>query len=375
MKKRSLRIVIFGLSLSSAWGNGHATTYRALVRSLSDRGHRVLFLERDVPWYAANRDLTGPAHCDLRYYESIAGLKMWAADVAAADLVIIGSFVPDGIGVANWVFRVASGKVAFYDIDTPVTLRALAQGTCTYLSPAQVPQYACYFSFTGGPTLEVLVDKWCAQSARALYCSVDASIYKPSKSDKRWDLGYLGTYSADRQPGVERFINEVACRLPQMKFVVAGAQYPSTIRWPANVDRMEHVPPSEHVQFYSSLSWALNLTRADMRAAGFSPSVRLFEAAACGTPIISDNWPGLETFFVRDREIVIAHTGVNVVATLLMPSEKRSRIGASARRRVLLEHTSDRRAIELEEWFTGTGRNRLRELSGSRGVTTSMDHA
>jgi spore maturation protein CgeB len=166
-----------------------------------------------------------------------------------------------------------------------------------------------------------------------------------------------------------------ASQWPAGRFVIAGPQYPETMATPVNVERIAHLAPADHPSFYNRLRFTLNVTRRDMIAAGYSPSVRLFEAAACGTPIISDNWPGLETFFVRDREIVIAHTGANVVATLLMPSEKRSRIGASARRRVLLEHTSDRRAIELEEWFSGTGRNRVRELSGSRGVTTSMDHA
>ncbi|HET6390383.1 CgeB family protein [Hyphomicrobium sp.] len=375
MKRRSLRIVILGLSLSSAWGNGHATTYRALIRSLSDRGHRVMFLERDVPWYAANRDLIGPACCELHFYDGLAGLEDWKREIASADLVIIGSFVPDGIAVADWVFRVARGKIAFYDIDTPVTLSALARGTCTYLSPAQVRQYACYFSFTGGPTLKLLVDKWRARSALALYCSVDTTIYKPQLTRKRWDLGYIGTYSADRQPGVERFINEVARQLPEMTFVVAGAQYPSSIRWPENVERIEHVPPSKHAEFYSSLGWALNLTRADMRTAGFSPSVRLFEAAACETPIISDDWPGLEAFFVPDQEIVTAESSEHVTGVLQMPAEDRRRIGEAARERVLLEHTSDWRAIELENWFADGGRDESRAKMDQKGKLTSVDQA
>ena len=57
-----MRIVVLGLSVTSSWGNGHATTFRGLLRALTERGHRVLFLERDVPWYAAHRDLPNPPY-------------------------------------------------------------------------------------------------------------------------------------------------------------------------------------------------------------------------------------------------------------------------------------------------------------------------
>jgi spore maturation protein CgeB len=370
--KRPMKIIILGLSLSSAWGNGHATTYRALVRSLVARGNDVLFLERDVPWYAAHRDLKDDALCQFDFYSDLEDLYRWRAEISSADAVIVGSFVPDGIKVADWVLRKARGTVAFYDIDTPVTLSALADGTCEYLAPQQVGRYDIYFSFTGGPTLDVLKSKWGAKTSHALYCSVDAEVYRPQKSKQRWDLGYLGTYSADRQPGVERFVIDVATQLPERRFVVAGAQYPDGINWPSNVERIEHVPPSEHVAFYTSLGWALNLTRADMRKAGYSPSVRLFEAAACGTPIISDDWPGIETLLAPGAEIVIAHDTGDVITALKMTSAKRAKIAATGRHRVLAEHTSDRRAAGLEAALKAVGGALNREKT--RGETTSMDY-
>jgi spore maturation protein CgeB len=352
MKKPSLDIVVLGLSLSSSWGNGHATTYRALIRSLAKRGHRVLFLERNAPWYAGQRDLERPAYCDLKFYDHAGQLEAYAQQIRAADAVIIGSFVPDGIAVIDWVLDRARGDVAFYDIDTPVTLSSLQRGECSYLAASQIPRFAIYFSFTGGPTLDALESRWGAKAAHALYCSADAKTYRPmANRERRWKLGYLGTYSADRQPAVERFIIEVARRKPDHAFVVAGAQYPKGIRWPRNVDRLEHVPPSEHAEFYASLDWALNLTRKDMRAAGYSPSVRLFEAAACGTAIISDEWPGLESYFKPDREIVIARDANDVTSALSLSEAVRKRIGRSGRRRVLHEHTSDRRAEELESFL------------------------
>lgn len=344
-----LDIAVLGLSLSSAWGNGHATTYRALLRAMAGRGHRILFLERDVPWYAAHRDLPEPAFCRLGLYADMAGLTRWHGAIAEADAVIVGSYVPEGVAVGRMVQRIAQGVTAFYDIDTPVTLAKLARGDHEYLSPDLIPGYDLYLSFTGGPTLTRLMRDHGAPEACALYCSVDPSIYRPSAMRPRWDLGYLGTYSPDRQPVLDRLLLEPARRAPQLRFVVAGAQYPAGTGWPANVEHIEHVAPADHPAFYAASRYTLNVTRADMARAGYSPSVRLFEAAACGTPIISDRWPGLETLFEPGTEILTAATAEQVLSILLdRPEAMRRRLAEAARRRVLAEHSAARRAAELE---------------------------
>src|SRR3954467_2539571 len=185
--------VFLGLSLSSAWGNGHATTYRALLAALAARGHRILFLEREAPWYSANRDLTDPAYCTLRFYSSIAQLRKFRSEIANADAVIVGSYVPQGAAVAHLVQETARGVTAFYDIDTPVTLAKLKDGSCEYLTPDLIPGFDLYLSFTSGPALRYVETVYGAPAARALYCSVDPTRYKPMKMKRRWDLGYLGT--------------------------------------------------------------------------------------------------------------------------------------------------------------------------------------
>jgi len=348
MREAPLDIVVIGLSLSSSWGNGHATTYRALLRALSARGHRILFLEHDVPWYAANRDLPAPDFCRLEFYDDLDGLRRWSDALAQADAVIVGSFVPEGVAVGQYVQQVARGVVAFYDIDTPVTLARLAAGDHAYLSPALIPGYDVYLSFTGGPTLDLLMEQYGSPAARPLYCSVDAEAYRPQDVDRRWDLSYLGTYSADRQPMLDRLLLEPARRAPQLRFVVAGPQYPGDIAWPGNVERLEHVPPAAHPAFYSASRYTLNVTRADMVRAGHSPSVRLFEAAACGTPVISDIWDGLDTLLQPDREIILAAQSEEVLAVLRDPTDgRRDGIARGARARILSEHTSDHRAAEL----------------------------
>ncbi len=349
MASRRLRIVVLGLTITSSWGNGHATTYRGLVRGLVRRGHEVLFLERDKSWYAEHRDLPEPPFGQTALYDSPEALvRSWGTTIAGADLVVVGSYVPDGIEVGAIVQRLARGITAFYDIDTPVTLAALEAGNCAYLSAAGLRGYDLYLSFTGGPTLNELESKWGARVARALYCSADPEIYRPEPAaGARWDLGYLGTYSPDRQPVLEALLCAPARRWPEGRFVVAGPLYPE-IDWPANVERIDHLGPDEHRAFYAAQRFTLNVTRADMVRRGWSPSVRLFEAACCGVPIISDWWPGLDEVFRPDTEILIARDAEDAHRLLRdVPEERRRAIGAAARTRALSAHTGDHSAGEL----------------------------
>jgi spore maturation protein CgeB len=348
-----LDVVIIGLTLSSAWGNGHATTYRALLRGLHQRGHRVLFLEQDQPWYAAHRDEAAPQYCELQLYSGFEDLRRrFAERIAAADAVIVGSYVNRGAEVCDWVLEEACAVRAFYAIDTPVTLASLEAGTCEYLRREQIAAFDLLLSFTGGPTLQYLQTAFGAQRAEALYCSVDVDQYAPRACLKNLDLGYMGTYSADRQEGLERLLLEPARRLPTHAFAVCGAQYPHELRWPANVRWTQHCPPHEHVEFYCRQRCTLNLTRTEMRRRGFSPSVRLFEAAACQAPIISDDWPGLAELFEPEKEIIIASSTDEVVERLAYTSDQDlQRLARNARERVLQAHSGRCRAAELEGYL------------------------
>jgi spore maturation protein CgeB len=367
-----MRIVFLGLSITSSWGNGHATTYRALVRALAARGHDVLFLERDAPWYAGNRDLPQPTYCTVRLYSRVAELAdRYAIELRRADVVVVGSYVREGIAVGDVVHRSARGLTVFYDIDTPVTLARMASGL-EYLNAAQIPRYDLYLSFTGGPTLDELSRRHGARLARPLYCSVDPDLYfpEPAKdSHPRFDLGYLGTYSDDRQPILDRLMLRVARCWRAGRFVVAGPQYPDTIAWPGNVRRVLHLEPSKHRRFYNTLRYTLNITRRDMVAAGYSPSVRLFEAAACGTPIISDHWRGLDRFFTPAAEILLSRKANDTRSYLHdIPEEDRREIGRRARNRVLATHTSAHRAAEFEAYLKEAGLRVARAAPAPRSL-------
>ena len=338
-----MRTVFLGLSITSAWGNDHATNYRALLRALQARGDEVLFLERDVPWYAASRDFDAPF---VHLYSSLGELRdRHEHEVRDADLVVVGSFVPDGVIVGEWVLETADGPVAFWDIDTPVTAEKLARGDHEYLTPELLRRYDLYLSFTGGPLLEQLG----ARRPRPFYCMVDPEQYRPVGAERQFALGYLGTYSADRHAALEQLLLEPARQLPKLRFTVAGPQYPGTIRWPENVERVDHVPPVEHPLFYASQRLTLNVTRAAMVAAGWSPSVRLFEAAACGVAILSDSWRGLESFFVPGEEVLVARTSEDALRHLAEADDAQlATLAGAARARVLAEHTAARRAEQLE---------------------------
>ena len=344
-----MKFVVIGLSITSSWGNGHATTYRGLLKELSGMGHDILFLERDVPYYACSRDMPHPDFCGLALYQSNEELmKYYEKEVTSADVVIVGSYVQEGVAVGNWVVAVAQGIKAFYDIDTPVTLAKLERQDYEYLTPELIARYDLYLSFSGGPILKHLENHYKSPAARALYCSVDPANYYPENKPKKWELGYLGTYSTDRQPTVELLLNKVASAYTKGQFVVAGPQYPEEINWSYNVDRIEHLPPAIHCDFYNTQKYTLNVTRQDMIKAGYSPSVRLFEAAACGVPIISDYWEGLTSLFEEGNEILIANTTDEVLEYLTeISEEKRRSIGENARKKVLQFHTAKARAKEL----------------------------
>lgn len=347
-----MRFAIIGLSVTSSWGNGHATTYRGLLKELSALGHEIDFFEQDVPYYAKNRDMPNPDFCRLHLYQNLEELKSgYQNQISNADVVIIGSYVPNGVEVGNWATKIAKGMTAFYDIDTPVTLAKLDRKDYEYINPELIGKYDIYLSFSGGGILDFLEKKYGSPRARALYCSVDPEMYFREEKPEKWRLGYLGTYSDDRQPTLNKLLLETAKEFPEEKFVVAGPQYPQNIAWSKNIDRIEHLPPARHRRFYNSQGFTLNVTRADMIKAGFSPSVRLFEAAACGVPIISDFWNGLDSIFKINQEILVASETRDVVRLLSeIDEEERGQIAENAREKVLQYHTAKARAKELESY-------------------------
>lgn len=345
-----MKLVIFGLAVSSSWGNGHAVLWRALIRAFGAIGHHTVFFERDVPYYAQNRDLTVLEGGRLVLYDDWAEVLSEAKrELGGADAGIVTSYCPDALAATEVVLGAPALHV-FYDLDTPVTLSQLAEGRAvTYVGPDGLAPFDLVLSYTGGAALTGLCNRLGAKRVAPLYGSVDPDHYRPAVMEgPRGALSYLGTYAADRQAALETLFVEPARSRPHDRFIIGGAQYPADFPWGANVFFWRHVAAHEHPRFYASARSTLNVTRQAMAALGWCPSGRLFEAAACGTPIVSDWWEGLDEFFAPEREIIIVRTTEDVLAALERSDTELSRIGTAARERVLTGHTAARRAAELE---------------------------
>jgi spore maturation protein CgeB len=380
-----MKLVVFGLTISSAWGNGHATPWRGLCRALAARGHHVIFYERDVAYYAAHRDAPEPAGCELRLYPDWGATYEQARDaVADADVAIVTSYCPDGQDASDLVLASRRPLRVFYDLDTPVTLERLARGLhVDYLPTDGLGAFDLVLSFTGGRALEALKTDLGARVVAPLYGSVDPEAHHPVPTDpgRHFDFTYLGTYSADRQAALEEFFIEPARRRPDCRFALAGSMYPADgFPWQPNIFYLAHMPPTDHPSFYCSSAWTLNITRGPMAQMGYCPSGRLFEAAACGTPIVSDGWEGLDTFFTPRSEILIVQKTEDVLDALDMDPAERRRIGQSARARALAEHTADARVEELERVLAAvrqraTAREPSTRLRGDAATTAQADNA
>lgn len=358
-----MKITFFGLSITSSWGNGHATTFRALCSALHRRGHKIVFFERNVEWYENNRDLPEPPYCEVKLYEDWKRvLHEVREQLRDSDVAVVGSYFPDGIAALDTVLASNVPVKAFYDIDTPITVNSLVQhGRTDYLLSDHLSDIDIYFSFTGGPVLSKLESEFKVPLAVPLYCSVDPERHRqlPPVPEFSCDLSYMGTYAPDRQPKIEELMCAPARRLTDGKFLIAGPQYPENLTWPDNVTRIMHLEPRFHAALYSSSRMTLNITRRDMVMAGYSPSVRLFEAAACAATIVSDNWPGLEMFFTPGSEILLPSCGDDVVRYISGYDDAELKcIGRSARERVLASHTNSARAREFEQAVEITSRKK-----------------
>ena len=345
-----MKITIFGLTISSSWGNGHATPYRAILKALHRRGHIVRFFEKNVPYYAKHRDFSECDFCDLTLYSDWESARPAALACAAeSDAVICASFCPQGARIGDDVLELPRPTKIFYDLDTPVTLAALESGEVEYLRREQICAFDLYLSFTGGNTIGELTSRWGARLALPLYGCVDPEVHTrtPVRPEFQCELSYMGTYAADRQRNLETLFFEPALALPSRNFVLAGSMYPCDWQFPPNMRRFEHVAPSDHSALYSSSRLTLNITRKEMARWGYCPSGRFFEAAACGTPIVTDWFEGLDRFFDTGRELLVVRTGEEVISAIELPDVELMAMAAQAKERTLQEHTGEQRAREL----------------------------
>jgi spore maturation protein CgeB len=354
-----MKLVIFGLTISSSWGNGHATLWRGLLKAFAARGHQIVFFERDVPYYSGwHRDLHSLDYGKLVFYHDWDSIYLTAQrELSDADVAMITSYCPDGRAAGSLVMDSPADMKTFYDLDTPVTLARLEAGEdVPYLPENGLGDFDLVLSYTGGKALEALQSKLGARNVAPLYGSVDATVHAPAapQDQFRADISYLGTYAADRQQKLTELFIEPARLLPDEKFIIGGAQYPAEFPWTNNIHFVRHLPPADHPAFYCSSRLTLNVTRQSMAEMGHCPSGRLFEAAACRTAILTDWWPGLDEFFVPGHEILIAHNTSEAIDALSLSDSELQQIARAGYEKALSHHTASHRAQELETVLTTT---------------------
>jgi spore maturation protein CgeB len=357
----SLKITFFGLTISSSWGNGHATPYRAILRALDRRGVHVSFYEKNLPYYERHRDFDRCEYCDLELYSDWESIRTVALrDAGSSDVVVIGSYTPEGARIIDDLLELDNPQHVFYDLDTPVTLSRLAEGPLDYLRLNQIAEFDLYLSFTGGSVLQRLEEQYGARIARPLYGCVDPDVYHRVAACDSFHcaLSYVGTYAPDRQEKLDDLFLAPSRQRTDLQFLLAGSLYPFHWTWPENVTRFDHVAPGQHSALYSSSRATLNITRREMAASGYCPSGRFFEAAACGTPILTDHWEGLDSFFDVQHELKVVRTSEDVLAALNGSEEELQSAAERARERTLQEHTGERRAEDLLKYCEEAYRHR-----------------
>lgn len=349
-----MKFAVFGLSITSSLGNKQATIYRALLKELHAKDHQIAFFERKNPYFDYNHDITGSDNFSICIYNSVEELYLKYLDtIRNADCVIVGSFVPEGLLVAELVCTETAGTKVFLDFDTPFTIEQLENRDYIYISGDLIKEFDLYLSFTGGDSLKILELVYSCNTARPFYGFIDPEIFYPESVEKKYDIGFLGTYCKSRKDKMRQLMFDAARAWSSGKFIVGGSAYPDLIGWPANVEKSGYIPQNELRHFYNQLRFAINISKADLCNAGFSTSFRLFEAAACGIPVISDQCEGMELFFKPGSEILITESKEDTLFYLRNLREEEIRmIGNNARKRVLMAHTSKHRAQELEQYIT-----------------------
>ena len=361
-----MKLIVFGLSVSSAWGNSHATLWRGLIHALAAKGHHVIFYERNTVDYAAHRDCFELTNGELILYSDFDEIRTAArAALQSGDVGMVTSYCPDALAATELLLASSVGIRAFYDLDTPITLSRIAQGeSVAYIGERGLRDFDIVLSYTGGPALQQLQHVLGARLVSPLYGAVDPQLHAPRPVDPRYraDLSYLGNYAQERQAALEKLFLAPARARPDLSFAIGGSQYPSDFAWAPNIKCLWHVPPSEHAAYYCSARLNLNVTRAPMAELGYCPSGRLFEAAASGAPLISDGWSGLSHFYEPGRELIVAHDTQDVLDALDMSDAELRAMSERARERTLSEHTMERRADQLLDILANTAHAGTREF-------------
>jgi spore maturation protein CgeB len=343
-----VNIFVFGSSLTSSYWNGAATYYRGIYKYLHKLGYDVTFAEPDIYRRQQNRDAVEIDYAEVIVYQTPRDLDFLLAKAADADLVIKHSGVgADDDTLEKRVLECQSERtqVAFWDVDAPATLARVEENPADHFRPL-IGRYDFVFTYGGGPPIVEHYSKLGAKNCYPIYNGVDPDHHhpEPPNAELACDLAFVGHRLPDREKRVEDFFLRAAELAPEMSFVLGGEGWGGKLL-PTNVRWIGHVATNRHNVVNCSARMVLNINRDSMANVGFSPPTRVFEAAGAGACMITDRWPGIDHFFVPNREILIASSAEEIVEHLRKHSAEKCRaMGEAMRRRALGEHTYKLRA-------------------------------
>ncbi len=354
-----MKIGFWGSSLVSAYWNGAATYYRGVLRALANRGHEITFFEPDAYDRQRHRDIPDPEWARIVVYDAAnpEEVDRHLRTSQRFDVVVKAS----GVGVLDEVLeaRVANMPSSicrvFWDVDAPATLERLAANAQDPFHRG-LPQFDLVLTYGGGKRVTDEYQRIGARECVAIYNAFDPDVHFPVPPDARFagDLSFLGNRLPDREARVEEFFLKAAQLAPERRFLLGGSGWADKPIAP-NVTYVGHVYTADHNAFNCSARMVLNISRESMARYGFSPATRVFEAAGAAACLITDAWEGIDSFLKPGDEILIAQTGEDVARFAReLSSERAQSIGQAARKRVLAEHTYQRRGKLVESILQDT---------------------
>jgi len=356
-------LFVFGSSLTSSFWNGAATYYRGIYGQLDALGYRVTFAEPDIYGRQEHRDLAGdPPYAACPIYRNDAELELLLQEAAGADVIIKHS----GVGARDLYLEARIAAMAgpdrvniLWDVDAPATLAAM-EADPHHALRALLPRFTAVLTYGGGAAVLRRYGALGARQCHAIYNGLDPWTHYPCQPDPAWtcDLLFLGHRLPDREERVQRYFFDVAQRVPEARLILAGEGWQG-LALPPNVRYFGHAPTAAHNRLNASARLVLNLNRDSMADCGFSPPTRIFEAAGAGACVVTDAWPGIETFFIPGEEILVVESPEDLERLLrtLAPASARA-IGTRMRRRALHGHSYVQRAAQVHAILQalGTGR-------------------